>query len=122
MGAIEESGIPLEEIESFEVVGGGSRVNCVKIRLAEILKLDMDKLNYGLSTTLNADEAVARGCGLQCAILSNRFSVKPFTIIDVNPFPVKFTWEKVLSSEENDTRIGYYPGVCKALGIPCNKP
>merc|ERR1711988_77283 len=102
MGAIEESGIPLEEIESFEVVGGGSRVNCVKIRLAEILKLDMDKLNYGLSTTLNADEAVARGCGLQCAILSNRFSVKPFTIIDVNPFPVKFTWEKVLSSEEKN--------------------
>jgi len=65
------------------------------------LKLDLSKLNYGLSTTLNADEAVARGCGLQCAILSNRFSVKPFTIIDVNPFPVKFTWEKDLSNEDS---------------------
>lgn len=70
-----DAGIGPEQLANVEVVGGGTRVNCVKQRIASILKLDRSKMNYGLSTTLNADEAVARGCALQCAILSSRFQV-----------------------------------------------
>ena len=33
-------------------------------------------------TTLNMDETVARGCALQCAILSPRMRVKPYDIVD----------------------------------------
>jgi heat shock 70kDa protein 4 len=54
-----------EQLANVEVVGGGTRVNCVKQRFSDLLHLDRSKLNYGLSTTLNADEAVARGAALQ---------------------------------------------------------
>ena len=49
-------------------------------QLAELLKTDQSKANYGLSCTLNADEAVARGVALQCAMLSSRLQTKQFTI------------------------------------------
>lgn len=47
-----------EDIYSVEIVGGSTRVAAIK-RLAEA--------NFGkeCSTTLNADEAVSRGCALQ---------------------------------------------------------
>ena len=41
--------------------GGTSRVSIVKRRLGEILGLDSSAINYGLKTTMNSDEAVARG-------------------------------------------------------------
>lgn len=40
------------------------------------------------STTLNADEAVARGCALQCAMLSPTFKVKDFSLTDLQPYPI----------------------------------
>lgn len=40
------------------------------------------------STTLNADEAVSRGCALQCAMLSPTFKVKDFSLTDLQPYPI----------------------------------
>ena len=100
--AMSEAGLTSQQIHEVEIVGGTSRVNLVKRRLGELLKLDPSSLNSGLKTTMNADEglslyllvnkpvlmrsylraAVARGCALQCAILSSRIKVKPFFIID----------------------------------------
>jgi heat shock protein 4 len=76
-----------------EIVGGGTRVGCVKRTLAGILGLDMKATNNGLSTTMNADEAVARGAALQSAILSPRFKVLPYEIIEYQPFPIKISWD-----------------------------
>merc|ERR1719150_3669954 len=45
------------------------------------------------STTLNADEAVSRGCALQCAILSPVFKVREFSVTDIQPYPIKLVWE-----------------------------
>eukprot|EP01042_Synura_sphagnicola_P006132 gene6132-7829_t len=50
--------------------------------------LDPSLLSYGLKTTMNSDEAVARGAALQCAMLSSRVKVKPFNIIDKLPYDV----------------------------------
>merc|ERR1719225_750086 len=47
----------------------------------------------GASTTLNADEAVSRGCALQCAILSPVFKVREFSVTDIQPYPIKLVWE-----------------------------
>jgi len=47
-----------EDIYSVELVGGSSRIPAVK----ELVKKIFDR---EASTTLNADEAVARGCALQ---------------------------------------------------------
>ncbi|OQS03940.1 heat shock protein belonging to the HSP70 family [Thraustotheca clavata] len=92
--ALADAGITKDKLSCVEIVGGGVRVASVKRRLSDILGLDKEKPNMGLSTTLNADEAVARGCALQCAILSPLFKVKDFSIADIVNFPVRVSWEK----------------------------
>lgn len=91
--ALEETKLSPKEISSFEIVGGGTRVGCVKRELSKILGLRAKDTNNGLSTTLNADEAIARGAALQSAILSPRFKVLPYDIIEYQPFPVKISWD-----------------------------
>ena len=83
----------MDKLASIELVGGGTRVDCVKRKLSSVLKLDNSKQNYGLSTTMNADEAVSRGCALQSAILSPRFKVLPYEIIEAAIHPIKISWE-----------------------------
>lgn len=48
------------------------RVPMVKSHLSELLGRDKAAINFGLSCTMNADESIARGCALQCAMLSKR--------------------------------------------------
>lgn len=81
--ALQESGLTKKDLHEIEIVGGSSRVNCIKRRLGEILELDLNAMNYGLKTTMNSDEAVARGCTLQSALLSSRMKVKTFHITDL---------------------------------------
>jgi len=88
-----DAGIEKSQLSSVEIVGGGTRVASVKRKWSEILGMDASKNNYGLSTTLNADESVARGCALQSAILSPLFQVKEFIIADSVSYPVCVSWD-----------------------------
>merc|ERR1712136_65512 len=45
-----------------------------------------------LSTTMNADERVARGCALQAAILSPLYKVRDFKVEDTTPFGINVGW------------------------------
>merc|ERR1712038_1532912 len=98
--ALAETELTTADLASIEIVGGGSRVGCVKRTLAKILGLDTNATNNGLSTTLNADEAIARGAALQSAILSPRFKVLPYEIIECTPFPVRISWDGDAPSEK----------------------
>ena len=69
-----------------EIVGGSTRIGSVKRKLMDILKV------ASLSTTMNADEAVARGAALQSAILSPRFKVLPYDIQESQPYPIEISW------------------------------
>lgn len=69
-------GLPLEEIHSVEIVGGSSRVPAIKQCIEKIF-------GKSPSTTLNQDEAVSRGCALQCAMLSPAVRVRDFSVTDV---------------------------------------
>jgi len=82
-----------EQICECEILGGSSRINIVKKTLGEILGLDPAAMNYGLKTTMNADEAVARGGALQCAMVSSRMKVKPFAIIDRIPYSISASFK-----------------------------
>eukprot|EP00579_Thalassiosira_antarctica_P008591 CAMPEP_0201882468 /NCGR_PEP_ID=MMETSP0902-20130614/13955_1 /ASSEMBLY_ACC=CAM_ASM_000551 /TAXON_ID=420261 /ORGANISM="Thalassiosira antarctica, Strain CCMP982" /LENGTH=840 /DNA_ID=CAMNT_0048410995 /DNA_START=37 /DNA_END=2559 /DNA_ORIENTATION=- len=108
--ALAESGLKSSDLTSVEVVGGATRVGSVKLTLAGILELDTKAVNNGLSTTMNADEAVARGCALQSAILSHRFKVLPYEVIEYQQFPIKIEWDgtheagmEVDAEEQNPT-------------------
>ena len=52
-------------MKTVGIVSGGSRVLAVKKFIAKLLGLDMSKNNFGLSATMNADEAVSRGAALK---------------------------------------------------------
>jgi len=91
--ALAEAKVQPSDLASVEIVGGSTRVGFVKRTLAGILGLDVEATNNGLSTTMNADEAIARGAALQSAILSPRFKVLPYEIIEYNPYPVKIAWD-----------------------------
>uniref|UniRef100_A0A3B4X7I9 Heat shock protein family A (Hsp70) member 4 like n=1 Tax=Seriola lalandi dorsalis TaxID=1841481 RepID=A0A3B4X7I9_SERLL len=84
--ALEQSKLSRDDIYAVEIVGGATRIPAIKERIAKFFCKDV-------STTLNADEAVARGCALQCAILSPAFKVREFSITDVVPFPITLRWK-----------------------------
>lgn len=80
------SGIAVTSIDAVEICGGASRVPWVK---------EMCSKAFGgkeLSTTMNADECVARGCALQAAILSKLYKVREFKVEDTSAFPVSVGW------------------------------
>ncbi|XP_045423280.1 heat shock protein 105 kDa isoform X3 [Lemur catta] len=82
---MEQTQLKVEDVSALEIVGGATRIPAVKERIAKFFGKD-------ISTTLNADEAVARGCALQCAILSPAYKVREFSVTDAVPFPISLVW------------------------------
>ncbi|CAE7232123.1 Hspa4 [Symbiodinium natans] len=80
-------------IDSVEICGGAARVPWVK---------EMCSKAFGgkeLSTTMNADECVARGCALQAAILSPLYKVQDFKVEDSCKFPISIGWQMPANSD-----------------------
>lgn len=71
--ALAEAGLTVENIHSVEVVGSGSRVPAIIRILTEFFGKEPRR-------TMNASECVARGCALQCAILSPTLKVREFQV------------------------------------------
>jgi len=101
--ALKEAGLEAKDLKETEIVGGGSRVGMVKCVIGAALGLDPDAMNNGLKTTMNSDEAVARGNALQCAMLSSRVRVQPFTITDKLYYGIVATYDATSTglSDEN---------------------
>ncbi|XP_035233858.1 97 kDa heat shock protein-like [Stegodyphus dumicola] len=89
-----------DDIDSVQIVGGSTRLPAVKQLVQKVFGKEP-------STTLNQDEAVARGCALQCAMLSPTFKVRDFSITDIQPFPIKLVW-KAQKSEDNEMEVFPY--------------
>ncbi|KAL2316764.1 hypothetical protein Fmac_030640 [Flemingia macrophylla] len=79
--AVSDAGLTVEKINSIELVGSGSRIPAITRLLTSLFKKE-------LSRTLNASECVARGCALQCAILSPVLLVKEYKVQDSIPFSI----------------------------------
>lgn len=86
-----------EDIHSVEIVGGSTRIPAVKSLIENVL-------GKHASTTLNQDEAVARGCALQCAMLSPAVRVREFNIADVQPYAVRLAWDAA-KGEDGDMEV-----------------
>uniref|UniRef100_A0A673BZW3 Heat shock protein 4 like n=1 Tax=Sphaeramia orbicularis TaxID=375764 RepID=A0A673BZW3_9TELE len=99
--ALEQSKLSRDDIYAVEIVGGATRIPAIKERISKFFCKDV-------STTLNADEAVARGSALQCAILSPAFKVREFSITDVVPFPITLRWK-------SPTEDGLGQGECEVF-------
>jgi heat shock protein 4 len=109
--ALEEAKLTSKDLSSVEIVGGSTRIGCLKKKLTDILGAE-------LSTTMNADEAVARGAALQSAILSPRFKVLPYEIHEYQALPVKIAWdEEKTGSAETGVEI---EGEADGADMPTN--
>ena len=91
--ALKLAGVSKDDIDAVEIVGGSTRIPIVKATLENFFGAGK------LSTTLNLDEAVARGCALQCAILSPVFKVRDFSVQDYNSFPITLSWDQAGKNE-----------------------
>lgn len=97
--ALKDAGLSADDIDSIEVIGGCTRVPSLKNRLTEIF-------GKTLSTTLNQDEAIARGNAFICAMHSPTLRVRPFKFEDFNPYSVSYFWAK---EEEDDDHLEVFP-------------
>jgi len=96
--ALSDAKLKPEDIDFVELVGGGSRVPALKNAIQNFF-------GKGLSFTLNADEAIARGCAFSCAILSPVFRVRDFSVQDIVNYPIEFAWEKSPDIPDEDTNL-----------------
>ncbi|CAA7397193.1 unnamed protein product [Spirodela intermedia] len=92
--ALVDAGLNVDDIHSVEVVGSGSRVPA-------ILKILTEFFGKEPRRTMNASECVARGCALQCAILSPTFKVRDFQVHESFPFPIGLSWKGVAPDAQN---------------------
>jgi heat shock protein 4 len=96
--ALAQAKLTKEDIDTVEVIGGGSRVPALKERIQSFF-------GKPLSFTMNADEAMARGCAFSCAILSPVFRVRDFAVQDICSYPIEFAWEKAPDIPDEDTSL-----------------
>jgi len=67
--ALTASGLTQADLASVEIFGGTCRIPAVQDRIQKFFEKPVSK-------TLNFDECVAKGCALQCAMLSPAFKVR----------------------------------------------
>lgn len=73
--ALAQAKLTIDQIHSIELIGGASRVPCLK---------DFIAANYKeTARTLNSDEAIAKGAAFICASASPMVRVRPFKYTDV---------------------------------------
>ncbi|XP_014522749.1 heat shock 70 kDa protein 16 [Vigna radiata var. radiata] len=90
--ALTDANLTVEKISSVELVGSGSRIPAISTLLISLFKREP-------SRQLNASECVARGCALQCAMLSPVYRVREYEVQDVISFSIG------LSSDEGPVAV-----------------
>lgn len=96
--ALAQAGVEAKDLDAVEVIGGTSRVPCIKDRLSALF-------GKNLSFTLNQDEAIALGSAFICAIHSPTVRVRPFKFEDINRFSVTYFWEPVEGEDLNELEV-----------------
>lgn len=81
--ALDKAGITKDDMNSVEVIGGGSRVPLI----GKILKEFFGPVEVG--SHINGDESMAFGAALRAANLSIAFRVKQLHFYDGNPEPIR---------------------------------
>jgi heat shock protein 4 len=101
--ALAEAGLTTEDVHFVEVVGSGSRVPAVMKIITEFFGKEPRR-------TMNASECVARGCALQCAILSPTFKVREFQVNEGFPFSVALSWKPDAQNNEPQQTVVFPKG------------
>ncbi|VDC07564.1 unnamed protein product [Peniophora sp. CBMAI 1063] len=101
--ALTDSGLSLEQIDAIELIGGSTRIPAVRAKIQSVFPGKV------LSTTLNQDEACARGATFTCATLSPVFRVKDFSMIDTTYYPIKLQWQRDPGDGDDEPELIVFP-------------
>ncbi|CAM0957480.1 unnamed protein product [Alopecurus aequalis] len=101
--ALAEAGLTTESVHFVEVVGSGSRVPAIIRIITEFFGKEPRR-------TMNASECVARGCALQCAILSPTFKVREFQVNEGFPFSIALSWKPDSQNNESQQTVVFPKG------------
>ncbi|KAL5576408.1 hypothetical protein UlMin_018107 [Ulmus minor] len=92
--ALADAGLTIENVHMVEMVGSSSRVPAIIKILTDFFKKEPRR-------TMNASECVARGCALECAILSPTFKVRDFQVNESFPFSIALSWKGSAPDAQN---------------------
>ncbi|CAN1285837.1 Heat shock 70 kDa protein 14 [Linum perenne] len=92
--ALQDAGLTIENVHTVEVIGSASRIPSVFKILTEFFGKEPRR-------SMNASECVARGCALQCAILSPTFKVREFQVHESFPFSIALAWKGAAPDTQN---------------------
>jgi heat shock protein 4 len=87
--ALHNAGIRKDQVDFVELIGGSTRIPAIRKIVSEFF----NNREGIISTTLNLDEAIARGSAFQCAMISPLFKVRDYNLKDVNLFDIKASWK-----------------------------
>lgn len=92
--ALQQANMKPEDVDFVEIIGGTTRIPSLKDAISKAF----DK---PLSSTLNQDEAIAKGAAFICAIHSPTLRVRPFKFEDIHKNSVSYFWDKQVEDEDN---------------------
>jgi len=84
-----------QDLAAVEIVGSGLRVTALQQTISSFL-------GVSLSTTMNAEEAVVKGCALNAAMLSPKFKVKEYGVTDIQVNGITLSWHTL--DDPSDTK------------------
>jgi len=85
---LKSTGLKTTDFYTIEIVGGGSRIPCVKSAIKKFVGRE-------LSYHCDADESCAKGLVLQAAMLSPLFRTRGYQVEDISPYPIGVSWGPV---------------------------
>ena len=113
---LDSTTVKKEQIDSVELVGGSSRIPAVR-------QIVQDLFGLQPSYSLNADEGVSKGCGLQAAANSSKFRTRTFDIEEVVTDAIEAVYthggvqEKITILDEGEAAKGE-----RTIGIKADLP
>lgn len=96
--AIAQSGLTLNDIDGFEMMGGTSRTPKIIADLSAMLGREVDR-------TLNSDEAAAIGAAFYALSLSSLYRVRSFRVEEHIPFTISFRIAPSITNASESKRI-----------------
>merc|ERR1739848_59678 len=96
--ALDSASIPLSNIETVILMGGGTRTPKVQEAISKYMGMQE------LGKSINTDEAGALGAVYKAASLMAGFKVKRFLVKDLNMYPVDVQFQRSSSNEDEPPR------------------
>jgi len=93
---LREAKVTFDSIEEIEVVGSATRSPLVVGALRDFFGKEPKR-------TMNSEEAVAKGCALQAAMISPNFKVREFSIADSTPYAIALSWSATAQGDHMET-------------------